>query len=340
MAEKKPKKKKDVEIKDPAIGGSFGLNEEHYEELASFEVYATERKVTKVFGLRNKGEQTSDPYLKARTRSKTPYGWRYIYGLDLHSALDISRLIQGMLSIAKKFGWKVHQAEDLEGLKTQIRNNEETILQLERTNKDQREKHEELMAAFRAKQEEILRSRVAEFEADTLALEALIVNPEGKQIPELDLQEFLYAHPWLFGTEYVNAQPQVLRGAHSRFDFYLERFNKTNDIVEIKLVSDSIVNQNGSLSAKVAQAVDQLIDYMESSQAAAHSTIISEEEGIHELRPRGIVIIGNDTSTAAKRKLQKWNYQFAHINLLTYQDILDRAKSVLQHLKSQENATK
>ena len=48
--------------------------------------------------------------------------------------------------------------------------------------------------------------------------------------------------------------------------FYLERFNKTNDIVEIKPASDAIVNKDESLSAKVSQAVDQPIEYMESSQ--------------------------------------------------------------------------
>jgi len=339
MADKKPKKKKEPSVASPA-GGDFNLNELHYEQTESFEVYGSEKKITKIFGVRNKYEANPEPYLKARTRSKTPRGWRFVYGIDLHSALHVSRFIQGIITLAKKFGWKVQQTEDIEQMKSQIRDSEETILRLEKTNEEWREKHGELMIAFRAKQEQILRSRIVEFEADVNAFDALVVNPEGKKIPEQDLQGFLYAHPWLFGTEYVNAQPQVLRGAHSKFDFYLERFNKTNDIVEIKLASDAIVNQDESLSAKVSQAVDQLIEYMESSQAAAHSTVISQEEGIHELRPRGIVIIGNDTSVVAKRKLQKWNYQFAHITILTYQDVLDRAKSVLQHLKSQENPTK
>ena len=339
MPKGKVKKKKDA-LAVSLVGGDFNLNEKHYDQTESFEVYGSEKKITKIFGVRNKYEANAEPYLKARTRSKTPRGWRFIYGIDLHSVLHVSRFIQGVIRLAKKFGWKIQQTEDLEQMKSQICDNEETILRLEKTNEEWREKHGELMIAFRAKQDQILRSRVVEFETDIVSLEALVINTEGNKILEQDLQEFLYAHPWFFGTEYVNAQPQVLRGAHSKFDFYLERFNKTNDIVEIKLVSDVIVNKDESLNAKVSQSVDQLIEYMESSQAAAYSTVISEEEGIRELRPRGIVIIGNDTSTVARRKLQKWNYQFAHISILTYQDVLDRAKSVLQHLKSQENPTK
>ena len=35
--------------------------------------------------------------------------------------------------------------------------------------------------------------------------------------------------------------------------------------------------------------------------AAAHSAVISKEEGIQELRPRGIVIIGSDDSEDSKK---------------------------------------
>lgn len=338
MAKKKSQKKiaKSPGVaSEVSLNGDFNLNPEHYDQSHSFEVYATEKKVTKIFGLRNKVDgETSEPYLKARTRSKTPYGWRFTYGIDIHGSSHASRFIRGILTLAKKLGWKIDRLDNLDQIKSQLRESEETIVRLEKSNQELREKHEELMLAFRKKQEEILHSRIEEFQSDVAALESLLHPPTGTATAEQDLQTFLYEHPWLFGTEYVNASPQVLRGAHNRFDFYLERFNKTNDIIEIKLPSDSIINKDGTITARVVQAVDQLIDYIESSQAAAHSTVISEEEGIKELRPRGIVVIGIDKSVEAKRKLHKWNYQFAHITLLTYEDVLERANSVLEHLKT------
>lgn len=340
MAKRKVKREKKVDTAVTAapvtpaarVGGDFDLNPEYYDQTASFEVYSTEKKITKIFGLRDR-QGTGEPYLKARTRSKTPRGWRFLYGVDLQGSAHVGRFVQGILALAKKLGWQLHPEQDLEKIKEQLRDSEETIVRLDRSNEELRERHEELMVAFRARQEEVLRSRADEFEDDTKKLAELIANAQAKTIPEQDLQEFLYAHPWLFGTEYINAEPQKLRGAHSKFDFYLERFNKTNDIVEIKLPSDQITNRDGSLTARVSQAIDQLIDYMESSQAAAHSTVISEEEGIRELRPRGMVIIGCDSSSEAKKKLHKWNYQFGHITILTYQDLLERARSVLRHLK-------
>jgi hypothetical protein len=327
---------KKVTSEKPSVpNGDFDLNPEYYNQSHVFEVYSTERKITKIFGLQNKNDgQGTEPYLKARTRSKTPRGWRFSYGVDIHGPSHVSRFIRGILSIAKKLGWKISKADDLDQIKSGLRENEETIIRLEKSNQELREKHEELMTAFRQKQEEILYSRVGEFETDLNAFKTLLHPPEGTSISENNLQTFLYDHAWLFGTEYVNARPQVLRGAHSRFDFYLERFNKTNDIIEIKLASETIINRDGTISVHVIQAVDQIIEYMESSQAVAHSSVLSEEEGIKELRPRGIVIIGIDKSSEAQKKLHKWNYQFAHINILTYEDVLNRAESILQHLKN------
>ena len=151
------------------------------------------------------------------------------------------------------------------------------------------------------------------------------------------MQDFLYKNCWLFGTEYINAEPQKMRGAHSRFDFYLERFNKTNDIVEIKLISDSIINQDDTISAKVIQAVDQLIEYMESTIAVAHSVPLSEEEEIKELRPRGIIIIGNDTSKNAIQKIHKWNYQLSRIQILTYSDVLKKGKTIIKNIEKTDS---
>lgn len=319
----------------------FRLDNQYWEQLSEFDVYTSEKKTTRIFGVRNKKPSAIDPdltpYIKARTRSKTPSGWKFIHGIDLHVSSHVTRFIQGVLSIANRLGWKIKIGEDIEKLKTNLRESEQTIIELEKTNNDWRKKHEELMDAFRKKQEQILTSRVKEFETNIEELQKLITSIGTIKTTEQDLQLFLYTHPWLFGTEYVNAEPQKLRGAHSKFDFYLERFNKTNDIVEIKLPSDNIINRDGSLSAKISQALDQLIEYMESSQAAAHSKVISEEESIHELRPRGLVIIGCDSGSDAKKKIQKWNYQFAHITILTYWDVLERAKIILQHLKTEKN---
>lgn len=315
--------------------GDIKLKEEYYEEIDSEDIYKEERRTGKVFGAKTKG--TNEPFIKAISKYKSPGGWKNHSGFNVYNVLQIDKLLGALKRIAQKLGWKIQQSEqDIEKIKTQLREQQEVIISLQQANNEARENHDKLLVVFREQQEKLLNSRVDEFKQTLKDLKQKIADADANKIAESELQEFLYNNSWLFGTEYVNAQPQKFRGAHSKFDFYLERFNKTNDIVEIKLLSDAIINTDGTISAKVIQAVDQVIEYLESSVAAAHSSVISEEEGIQELRPRGIVIIGKDASKESKQKLSKWNYRLTHIKILTYQDIVDMGETVLKHIERKE----
>lgn len=327
--QRKTKTIKKVGAKNKLDGGDFDMN--YYEELDSHKIYSSEKRIAKIFGARDK--KTGESFVRIITRSKKPYGWSINWGVNLYNSLHINKLFLGVIKIVKKLNWSgVKEVKDIESLKQQLREKEEVIISLEQTNEKTRKEHDELMKRFGEQQKKLLKSRIKEFREDIKKLKDLIKDTESGKVPESELQEFLYRKPWFFGTEYINSVPQKLRGAHSKFDFYLERFNKTNDIVEIKLLSDQIINKDNSINTKVVQAVDQLIDYMESSIAAAHSRVISKEEGIYELRPRGIVIIGSDNSKKAEEKLQMWNYQFAHITILTYLDILKKAEALLKNI--------
>src|SRR3989338_2864351 len=306
--------------------GDIKLNEEYYEEIDSEDIYKEERRTGKVFGAKVKAKD--ELFIRAISKYKSPRGWKAHYGFNVYNVLQIEQLFGALKRIAQRLGWKIQQSEqDIEKIKTQLREQQEVIISLQQANNEARKHYDKLLVVFREQQEKLLNSRVDEFKQTLKDLKEKITDTDSKKIAESELQEFLYNNSWLFGTEYVNAQPQKLRGAHSKFDFYLERFNKTNDIVEIKLLSDAIINTDGIISAKVIQAVDQVIEYLESSVAAAHSSVISEEEGILELRPRGIVIIGKDASKESKQKLSKWNYRLTHIKILTYQDIVDMGET-------------
>jgi len=330
MIQKKSKKKALDGKKD---NGDFVLSEKHYKQLKGFKIFSTEKRVAKIFGVKNRA--TGERFINLKSRSKRPFGWKFNYGISLYNTLHINNLFRGLRLVARTLGWSgLENAEtNIEALKIQLRNKEELILELESANEEERTSHNELMEQFRKLQAEVLKSNSKNFRDDLSRLSKLIEEVKSRKIAESELQEFLFSHPWFFGTEYINAEPQKLRGAYSKFDFYLERFNKTKDIVEIKLLSDQIINKDKSISAKVIQAVDQLIGYMESSVAAAHSSVISKEEGIQELRPRGIVIIGSDDTEVAESKLKAWNYQLAHITILTYKDIAKKAESVLKHIE-------
>ncbi len=312
----------------------FKPDENYYDTLAEDVVYFEKNRIGKIFGVNEKGKDKK--YIRLLTKSKRPYGWRYSHGFNIYDLLQINKLFAVLRSIANKIGWTVSYTSDIEKIKQQLRENEEAIVLLEKQNVATRNEHEMLLKRYHEQKKKLMKSRIDEFNQTIKEFEQKINRAEKQIIPESELQDVLYTHSWLLGTEYISAEPQKMRGAHSKFDFYLERFNKTKDIVEIKLISDSIINKDGSISAKVIQAVDQLIEYLESSVAAAHSSVISKEEGINELRPRGTVIIGKDQDEKAIEKLHKWSHQLSHIEIMTYYDVLERAKSVIKHIEKQE----
>jgi len=314
----------------------FKPDEKYYDTIDENIVYSEEYRAGKVFGVKNK--KTDETYIRLLTRTKSSKGWRKNVGFNVYTILHIDKLLSALRSVSKLIGWKISESTDIEEIKKQLREKQETIVIFEKQNTEARIDHEKLLQKYMEQKEKLMHSRIDEFKQTVQDLKQKIQDADSQKIPESELQEFLYQHAWLFGTEYISAEPQKMRGALNKFDFYLERYNKTKDIVEIKLLSDQIINQNGNISTKVVQAIDQLIEYLESSTAAAHSTVISEEENIQELRPRGIVIIGKDNGKKAREKIHKWNYRLSHIQLLTYTDVLDRAESVIKHIERQEVA--
>lgn len=328
------KKKKTTKKKEDPI--DFTPSTEVYEVIDSDVVYNEEKRVGKIFGVRYKRGSYKEAFIRLLSQKEKETEWKKQHGFNIYSIVQLDKIIKGLHKVAKKIGWKIKTPDDIESIREQLREKEETIVELQQRNEEVRQEHEILTEKYLKQKEKLLRSRVDEFKNTIKELKQKIKEADEEKIPESELQEFLYNNPWLFGTEYISAEPQKLRGAHSKFDFYLERFNKTNDIIEIKLLSDSIVNKDGTISAKVIQAVDQLIEYLESTSAAAHSTVISAEEEIKELRPRGIVIIGKDSSKEASIKLQKWNYRMNHINIMTYHDVLKKAEVVVENIERQE----
>ncbi|MDD5163582.1 MAG: DUF4263 domain-containing protein [Candidatus ainarchaeum sp.] len=325
--------------KTPAHDMKLG---EPYESLAEETVYSEKNRSGKIFAAKNK--KTGEEFVRFLSDSKKPRRggskWFKNYGFNLHTLAHLESVLFFLKKIAKVVGWKPTIEDEVQQLQMELHEKQQLIENYQIRQKDVEQQRDDALKKVAEKIIELSKTRLPDFKNDVEELDTKIKNVKVKKISEADLQEFLYAHSWLFGLEYITAEPQKLRGAYSKFDFYLERYNKTNDIVEIKLISDEITNSDGSVSAKVIQAVDQLINYMESAIAAAHSTVIADEEGINELRPRGIVIIGNDATPEAVKKIRKWNYQLSHIKIMTYEEVLTQGKAIIDNIEGKYAQTK
>ena len=147
---------------------------------------------------------------------------------------------------------------------------------------------------------------------------------------EEELQEFLSKRPWLLGLEYENSEPQKI-GIKKRYDFYVEKYDGYADIIEIKKSNEPLFNKNGKMSKYFTDALQQLIEYIDEAIIEGDSKRISKKLKINFLKPKGILIIGRKKKEEIE-KTEHLSYYFHHINIHTYDDILERGKKIIQNL--------
>lgn len=167
----------------------------------------------------------------------------------------------------------------------------------------------------------------------------------NQRVPEQQLQEFLEKHPFLLLSlgNYSRVKPQLKLIMHEDSgkkhipDFFLEiAHRRDSDIVELKLPSvklDVRKRQGKKLSAKVYDAVSQLIQYREWFDSASNRNTFQESYGMKCFLPRGILIIGrsNDFQSDVDRismeqSLPDW------VSLKTYDDLARSARQWMQNV--------
>lgn len=153
---------------------------------------------------------------------------------------------------------------------------------------------------------------------------------------EDELQDFLSRKPWLLGLEYENSQPQKI-GVKKRYDFYMEKYDGYADIIEIKKVNEDLLNKSGKLSTALNNAIQQLIEYIDDAIVEGDSKKISKKLKINFLKPKGILIIGRRKSKDENEKIKTISDYFRNIDILTYDDILERGKNILNHLEDKND---
>lgn len=149
---------------------------------------------------------------------------------------------------------------------------------------------------------------------------------------EDELQKFLAKLPWLLGLEYENSKPQKIAPGQ-RYDFYVEKYDGYADIIEIKKPNDAIFDNEGKITRTFSKALQQLISYIDDALLYADSKRLTKNLNFNFLKPKGILIIGR---TQDKDKLKTLEYYFHHIEILTYDDVLERGKTILNHLRKEK----
>lgn len=155
---------------------------------------------------------------------------------------------------------------------------------------------------------------------------------KDNSLKEKDYQSFLEKNAWFFGEHYVKAYPQERAGSKLIEDFLLETTSGFHDVVEIKKPCSKIfVGMKGKLklSSECNAGISRLMDYLD-----YYERNVQEEHwntGREIYKPKGILLIGRGYDTD-HRKLRQLNSQIRSIEILTYDDLLNRGQRIAELL--------
>ena len=157
---------------------------------------------------------------------------------------------------------------------------------------------------------------------------------------ERDFQKFFESNPEfmlsLGGGKYIELHPQViLHGDHGGSlipDFFLEKINDHFcDICDLKLATQvltkNVRNRPGFRSA-IFEAVAQLEVYRNWFEDRRNREAFFRRTGLRAYRPRVVIIVGRCLDYYSDiDRIRRESILPAHVELVTYDDVLDRARS-------------
>jgi hypothetical protein len=157
---------------------------------------------------------------------------------------------------------------------------------------------------------------------------------------EAQFQGLLVENPWMFGSEYSELLDRRKWTRDEQQDFVLR---KTTDgyieLIEIKtpLGGANLFNYDSShksyfAGVDLSKVIGQVQKYLERLDAERNSILANDGEDTCKIRAK--IIIGRDSDKDQKEALRRLNGHLYRIEVLTFDQLLRIAKSVLSYLES------
>lgn len=197
---------------------------------------------------------------------------------------------------------------------------------------------------------------IANYEKDLAAFKELIDN---SSTTETEMQEFLGCkeidRSWFFGLDYLRTHPKFNPGIACEYDFLIRRFNLVYDIVELKSPNAKIIEvvntaNRGKPDPRIdygysetfGRALHQVITYLQQYEETytyltkENPTVLNFEGGQF---PRGKIIMSKRSLVNDVGDIHKLNRRFSNIEVLTYDDLYDRASNIITFLKKVKDSS-
>lgn len=156
-------------------------------------------------------------------------------------------------------------------------------------------------------------------------------------------QRWIYANNWLFG---INYQPpiekQKINISGSMPDYSFPTMDGFLDILEIKLPTMDVITPDSShvgsytWSSDTNKAIGQVVTYL--SEIELYQLHLKEEIkrvyrlDLYLIKPRSYILIGNKDgwSKDQHKALRKLNYSLHGIEVISYTDLIQRGKEIVE----------
>lgn len=157
-------------------------------------------------------------------------------------------------------------------------------------------------------------------------------------VTEYDIQKFIEKNPWfLLGIEYKNLHSQLILTREDKNnlkpDFMLEKLNGNFvDIIELKKPQEKLVtgiNDRRTFSHAMISALAQLREYRNYFEDSSNRNNFYFRYGLHAYKPKISVIIGRSYDFQNEAERINLMDEFKNLNLLTFDDLVLKAKNRL-----------
>lgn len=197
---------------------------------------------------------------------------------------------------------------------------------------------------------------ITDYENDLQIFRKLIDNNKST---ETDLQSFLgnkeKDRSWFFGLDYVKTYPKFNPGLPCEYDFLIRRFNLVFDIVELKGPNSKITEivkisnrkkpdsrKDYGFTSTFGRALHQVIDYLQKYEQY-FDLIEKENPSVINFNggrfPHGTIVMSKRKILNDNEDLHKLNRQFSSVEILTYDDLYDRAENIIKFIKKTKTIT-
>jgi hypothetical protein len=151
--------------------------------------------------------------------------------------------------------------------------------------------------------------------------------------PEEPVHQFLKEHPQLLSPTYTRYWSKLPIGQHVT-DFVFQEAGSNYLLVELEAPARLLFRDDGQPREDLTHALNQVTDWQRYIEDNLRT--VQDELGLEGLssNPRFLIVIGRSASLtdATKRKLVTMHNQNPKVSIMTYDDLLAHAKSVVENI--------